>query len=153
MLSNFYSVKDKFECEHRTYRSAEQAFQHNKVLLATDQNKQREIMFNPDPMVQKMLGQQVKGLDLAKWEAEKRDIMKDIVTAKFTQHASLKNYLLSTQDKKLGEAKGKDNYFAVSLPLTHLDVLDDSKWAPNSNNLGEILMEIRQELQTQLYDS
>ena len=110
-------------------------------------------MFNPDPMVQKMLGQQVKGLDLAKWEAEKRDIMKDIVTAKFTQHASLKNYLLSTQDKKLGEAKGKDNYFAVSLPLTHLYVLDDFKWAPNSNNLGEILMEIRQELQTQLYDS
>ena len=123
-------------------------FQHKKALLAGDQNKQREIMFNPDPMVQKMLGQQVKGLDLAKWEAEKRDIMKDIVIAKFTQHAYLKNHLLSTQDKKLGEANGKDNYFAVGLPLTHPDVLDDSKWAPNSNNLGEILMEIRQELQT-----
>ena len=148
MLSNFYNVKDKFVYEHRAYRSAEQAFQHKKALLAGDQNKQREIMFNPDPMVQKMLGQQVKGLDLAKWEAEKRDIMKDIVIAKFTQHAYLRNHLLSTQDKKLGEANGKDNYFAVGLPLTHPDVLDDSKWAPNSNNLGEILMEIRQELQT-----
>ena len=73
ILSNFYSVKETKESivyEHRLYRSAEQAFQHKKALLADDQNKQREIMFNPDPVVQKMLGQDLKGLLRATWDAQ-----------------------------------------------------------------------------------
>ena len=146
VLSNFYNVKDSFVYEHRAYSSAEQAFQHKKALLAGDQNKQREIMFNPDPMVQKMLGQEVKGLDRAAWDTEKRAVMKDILLSKFTQHGDLKNYLLSTGDKTLAEANGKDTYFAIGLPLTHPDVLDAAKWAPQGNQLGEMLMEIRHEL-------
>ena len=70
--------------EHRAYTSAEQAFQHKKALLAGDQNKQREIMFNPDPMVQKVLGQEVKGLDRAAWDTGKRAVVKDIPVSKFT---------------------------------------------------------------------
>ena len=54
--------------------------------------------------------------------------------------------MLSTGDKTLAEANGKDTYFAIGLPLTHPDVLDAAKWAPHSNQLGEMLMEIRHEL-------
>ena len=82
------------------------------------------------------------------WDAQKRTVMKDILVSKFTQHEDLKNYLLSTGDKKLAEANGRDNYFSIGLPITHPDVLDATKWLPHSNNLGEILMEIRQELRT-----
>ena len=146
VLSNFYSVKDSFVYKHRAYTSSEQAFQHRKALIAGDQNKQREIMFNPDPMVQKMLGQELRGLDRAAWDTEKRAVMKDILISKFTQHDGLKNYLLSTGDKTLAEANGKDTYFAIGLPLTHPDVLDTAKWTPDSNQLGKILMEVRHEL-------
>ena len=66
-------------------------------------------------------------------------------------HEDLKNYLLSTGDKNRTEANGKETYFSIGLPLTHPDVLDATKWVPHtthSNHLGEVLMEIRQELRT-----
>ena len=50
--------------------------------------------------------------------------------------------------KTLAEANGRDSYFAIGLPLTHPDVLDPTKWADNSNHLGRILMEIREELRS-----
>ena len=51
VLSNFYNVKNNFVYEHRSFSIAEHAFQYKKVSVAGDQNKQREIMFNPDPVV------------------------------------------------------------------------------------------------------
>ena len=150
VLSNFYNVKNNFVYEHRSYSSSEQAFQHKKARVAGDQNKQREIMFNADPVVQKNLGQDVKGLDQASWNDQKCLVMKDILLAKFTQHDHLKKHLIDTNDKTLAEANGRDSYFAIGLPLTHPDVLDSSKWADNSNRLGKILMEIRQELRSEL---
>ena len=50
-LSKFYNIKKKFVYEHFKYNSSEQALQHKKARLADEQNKQREIMFNPSPFV------------------------------------------------------------------------------------------------------
>ena len=79
---------------------------------------------------------------------QKRDIMKDILISKFTQHPDLKDLLLKTGTKKLAEANARDNYFAIGLPITHPDVLDTTKWSENGNKLGEILMELRHELRS-----
>ena len=149
VLSNFYNVKNNFVYEHRSYSSAEQAFQHKKARVAGDLNKQREIMFNADPVVQKNLGHEVRGLDHASWDKDKCSILKEILISKFTQHEQLKQFLMDTKDKTLAEANGRDSYFAIGLPLTHPDVLDQTKWADNSNHLGRILMEIRQELRSE----
>ena len=149
VLSNFYNVKNNFVYEHRSYSSAEQAFQHKKARVAGDLNKQREIMFNADPVVQKNLGHEVRGLDHASWDKDKYSILKEILISKFTQHEQLKQFLMDTKDKTLAEANGRDSYFAIGLPLTHPDVLDQTKWADNSNHLGRILMEIRQELKSE----
>ena len=107
-------------------------------------------MFNADPVVQKNLGQDVKGLDQASCNDQKCLVMKDILLAKFTQHDHLKKHLIDTNDKTLAEANGRDSYFAIGLPLTHPDVLDSTKWADNSNRLSKILMGIRQELRSEL---
>ena len=149
VLSNFYNVKNNFVYEHQSFSTAEQAFQHKKARVAGDQNKQREIMFNPDSAVQKNLGHEVRGLDGTSWDEDKCAIMKDILISKFTQHEQLKKYLIDTKDKILAEANGRDDYFAIGLPLTHPDVLDSTKWADNSNHLGRILMEIREELRSE----
>ena len=58
-LINFYNIKKKFVYKHFEYSSSEQALQHKKARLANDQNKQREIMFNPSPFVQKILGRDI----------------------------------------------------------------------------------------------
>ena len=126
-LSNFYQLDSKFVYEHIAYSSAEQAFQHKKARLANDQNKQREIIFNADPITQKLLGQEVKGLNKEEWNHQKRHIMKDILISKFTQHPDLKDLLLKTGTKKLTEANARDNYFAIGFPITRPDVLDTTK--------------------------
>ena len=102
--------------------------------------------FHPDATTQRHLGQRIQGLDDAKWNAEKRGHMKDILLAKFSQIANLKKLLINTNNKSPAEANARDNYFGIGLPLTHKDVLDPRKWHKDGNQLGTILMEIRQEL-------
>ena len=147
-LSNFYQMNKKFVYEHIAYSSSEQAFQHKKARVANDLNMQREIMFNADPVTQKLLGQEIKGLNKEDWNNRKRHIMKDILVSKFTQDPGLRELLLQTGTKKLAEANARDNYFAIGMPLTHPEVLDSTKWSENGNQLGEILMELRVELST-----
>ena len=143
-LSNFF--QRDFTYEHRKYNTVEQAYQHKKARLAGDQNKQREIMFNGNPAIQKTLGQKVTGLDQVQWDAEKYNIMKEILVSKFTQHDDLKDVLLNTGEHVLAEANRNDNDFGIGMSLNHPHVLDQRKWARNSNKLGSILMDIRAEL-------
>ena len=143
-LSNFY--EENFVYEHIAYNTAEQAYEHKKARCAGDQKMQREIMFHPDAATQRHLGQRVQGLDEAKWNAEKRGHMKDILLAKFSQIANLKKLLIDTGNRRLAEANARDNYFGIGLPLTHKEVLDPGRWHKDGNQLGTILIEIRQEL-------
>ena len=146
MLSNFYKVKEKFVYEHIEYNTAEQAYQHKKSRTAGDQNVAREIMFNPDGSTQKFLGQKIKGLDQKKWDAEKRHHMKDIIVAKFNQCDDLRKASLDTGKKQLAEANARDSFYGIGIPLTHRNVLNPKMWPKGSNQLGLILMEVREEL-------
>ena len=142
-LSNFRVLKEKFIFEQFSYNSSEQAFQHKKAREANDQNMQREIMFNTDPGTHKRCGDMVKGLDIQSWEKQKRDVMKDILIAKFTQNDDCRRTLLDTGDKILAEANGRDNCFGIGIPIMHPEVLNPDNWAQNGNILGQLLMEIR----------
>ena len=71
--------------------------------------------------------------------------MRDILIAKFTQHPGLKDKLVHTGDKVLAEANSRDQLFSVGLPLTYTDILNQKSWK-GQNQLGKLLMEVRQEL-------
>ena len=114
-----------------------------KRVRQNDQNMQREIMFNTDPGTHKRCGDMVKGLDIKSWEKQKRDVMKDILIAKFTQNEDGRRTLLDTGDKILAEANGRDNCFGIGIPIMHPEVLNPDNWAQNGNILGQLLMEIR----------
>jgi len=77
----------------------------------------------------------------ADWEEVKDDIMRDVVRAKFTQHADLADILLSTGDAVLVEHTANDRYWA------------DGGDGSGLNRLGQILMEIRQELKQSQFPS
>ena len=68
------------------------------------------------------------------WEEVKDRIMEEIVTAKFSQNAELKELLLSTGDKLIVEHTVNDSYWG--------DAGDGS----GKNMLGQILMKVRGEL-------
>jgi ribA/ribD-fused uncharacterized protein len=62
--------------------------------------------------------------------------MRDAVLAKFSQHADLKEILLSTADAKLVEHTFNDSYWG------------DGGDGSGQNKLGQILMSVREELRT-----
>ena len=68
------------------------------------------------------------------WNKIKDNVMYDAVYAKFTQHESLKELLLSTNDAKLIEDSPTDAYWGVGANNRGL------------NRLGTILMNVRKKL-------
>ncbi|MEM8670368.1 MAG: NADAR family protein [Planctomycetota bacterium] len=68
------------------------------------------------------------------WERVKEDVMREAVRAKFMQHKKERNILLSTRDAILIEHTSNDAYWG------------DGGDGTGRNRLGQILMEIRDEL-------
>ena len=125
-LSNFYPAKVKYE--GITYLNSEAAFQASKTLNPIE----RLSLADKNPSEAKRIGRRIP---LRKdWEEVKFSIMKDIVKAKFEQNPILKEKLIATGDAYLEEG----------------NTWGDRIWGvcngTGANNLGIILMEVREEL-------
>lgn len=123
-LSNFYGAPVSFNGV--TYDNAESAFQAQK-----QPERAADFMGIP-PNKAKILGRK---LTLRTgWDTMKRNIMLDIVRAKFTQNAYLKYKLLATGNAELIEDNTwNDTYWGVCR-------------GEGLNHLGRILMQVRDEL-------
>lgn len=126
-LSNFY--ESPIEFDGKIYPTNEHAFQAAKSL--SDEDKE-SIRNQPSPSRAKFAGRKVKLRP--DWEDVKLDIMYRICQEKF-KNPELKQKLLETKDKILVEG----------------NTWDDDFWGKCSdngqNNLGKILMRIRDELE------
>ena len=71
--------------------------------------------------------------------------MVDVNIAKYSQNASLKKLLLSTENKVIVEASPMDIIWGVGLHPNDDKVLDESNWR-GQNLLGKTLMEVRDKL-------
>ncbi|MCE9566396.1 MAG: NADAR family protein [Planctomycetes bacterium] len=69
------------------------------------------------------------------WESVKDQVMLEAVRAKFAQHDDLREILLATGDAKLVEHTENDSYWG------------DGGDGSGKNQLGQILMRVREELQ------
>ena len=101
-------------------------------------------MYTTNPRVAKNLGRSVKGLTATTWDAEKKNIMKELVSIKFTDNADLKKELLDSNDLKLAEA-GLDLFYGIGLTMSSSDIFDPAQWK-GQNNLGTILESVRASL-------
>lgn len=126
-LSNFYECP--VEYDGIVYQSSEAAFQAQKTLNI----EERIVLFaNATPSQSKKLGRKTKLRD--DWDNIKVNLMKEIVLAKFTQNSDLKEKLLNTGTAELIEGNWwKDTFWGVCN-------------GKGLNNLGRILMEVRDEL-------
>lgn len=127
-LSNFYLAGVFYG--GMLYPTAENAYQAAKSL----DDKVRETFMDVIPGVAKRMGRRVELRP--DWEDKKLEIMKEIVTLKFTQNPDLKQKLLATGDTPLFEGNTwGDTFWGIDLTSKS-----------GQNHLGKILMEVRSEL-------
>jgi ribA/ribD-fused uncharacterized protein len=88
----------------------------------------------PSPRLAAQLGRDRSQPRRPDWDAVRDDVMRQVVRAKFRQHADIRAILLGTGDAQLVEHTENDDYWG------------DGGDGHGRNMLGTILMEVRQEL-------
>jgi N-glycosidase YbiA len=89
------------------------------------------------PMIAARMGRSRERPLRADWETVKDDVMREALCAKFTQNPRLGSLLLATGDAVIVEHTKNDSYWA------------DGGDGSGKNRLGELLMELREELRTE----
>lgn len=129
-LSNFYRAE--FVWAGIVWPTSEHAYQAAKVL---DHRVRLDISRLPFPGEAKKYGQLVP-ID-PDWSNKKISVMKEILTCKFRQNPDLKEKLIATGEERIEEGNTwGDTFWGICPPGSDI----------GSNHLGELLMELREEL-------
>lgn len=132
-FSNLYRRTIVFEGVE--YPTSEHAYQAGK---ARKDSVREWLMAAPTPSLLAMAAHGLYVWDVApNWSKTKFDRMKQVLCAKFTQHDDLRKLLLSTGDARLVEKATTDN--AVNRLWGEVNGV-------GKNMLGQLLMELREEL-------
>lgn len=126
-FSNF--DKNPVHVYGKTWKTIEHAYQAQKT---NKPEEQEAILKATTPREARNLGQIVAMR--ADWDQVKCSVMKECVKAKFTQHKHLQELLLSTDNEELIEDSQNDYFWGCGANGKGL------------NNLGKILMEVREEI-------
>lgn len=133
VLSNLH--RRPVEFEGTIYPTSEHAYQAGK---ARKDEVREWLMASPSPALLAMAAHGLYVWDIhPDWAKTKFQRMKGILMAKFTQHTDLKELLLSTGESRLVEVATVDN--AVNRLWGEVN-------GKGKNKLGELLMEVRQEI-------
>jgi ribA/ribD-fused uncharacterized protein len=142
VIINFYQVTDDYGAFSnfaryrvfvggKTWPTSEHYFQAQKYAGTP---REEEVRRAKTPREAAELGRSRRHPLRKDWESVKDDVMREAVLAKFTQHAELRELLLSTGDATLVEHTEKDSYWG------------DGGDGSGKNMLGRILMEVREKL-------
>lgn len=117
-----------FQLKDKVWPTSEHYFQAQKF---AGTEHEEEIRLIVSPMVAARAGRSRKRPFRADWATVRDDVMREALRAKFTQHADLRELLLSTGDARLVEHTTNDSYWG------------DGGDGSGRNRLGELLMELR----------
>jgi ribA/ribD-fused uncharacterized protein len=143
-MINFYAVSETYgyfsnfslhpvRLKGKTWPTSEHYFQAQKFAGKADEEEVRQAK---SPMIAARMGRSRKRPLRKDWESVKDSIMHEVVLAKFTQHADLREILLGTGESLLVEHTGNDAYWG------------DGGDGRGKNRLGQILMRVRQDLRS-----
>jgi ribA/ribD-fused uncharacterized protein len=142
---NFYKVGEKYGCfsnfsphpvvlKGKTWPTSEHYFQAQKFAGTPDEEEVRQAR---SPTIAARMGRSRQRPLRKDWESVKDAIMHEALLAKFTQHAELRTTLLATGDAKIVEHTENDRYWG------------DGGDGSGKNQLGQILMQVREELRAE----
>lgn len=142
-FSNHY--KSKFVLNDTSYSSIEQYLADKRATVAGNQHLRDKAMAAADPREAKKILNALHGDPSDEdWARQRKDFLFDGLLAKFQQSKDLKDYLLSTERRILGEAS-RNKTWGIGLTLTDQGRLDPNNWT-GENLLGTTLMEVRERL-------
>ena len=129
MYRNFHPLSKYYQRQliFQKYSSIEQAYQHQKALLFDDLDTADQLMDS----VAKRLSFKIKGFKEQVLKGKRYDILLELTKRKFIQNPNLATALLATDTKRIAES-GKHRFFAVDLPITHKDILNEGVWTGES---------------------
>lgn len=134
-----------FELDGITYATAEHYMMAEKARLFHDESTLAEVLDAQSPAIAKKLGRKVAGFNDQVWLPHRWDIVVRGNAAKFSQHESLKAFLLQTRDRILVEASPFDRIWGIGMAATDPNAQKPEKWK-GLNLLGFALMEVRKTL-------
>lgn len=135
----------KFIFQDTIYSSIEQYLADKRATLAGNQVLRDRALASDEPREAKKVLNALHGDPSdEEWATQRRDILFDGLLAKFQQNKELKGYLLSTEQRTLGEAS-RNKTWGIGLTLTDNGRLDTRNWT-GENLLGTTLMEVRDKL-------
>jgi ribA/ribD-fused uncharacterized protein len=134
-----------FVVEGVTYSTAEHWMMVKKALLFGDQEQYEKILSSDSPAKAKQCGRAVKNFDPQTWETNAFAFVVEGNQHKFSQHAAMQDFLLSTGDSVIVEASPFDKIWGIG---TRAHEKDPFQWK-GKNLLGFALMQVRDQLKQQ----
>jgi len=135
-LSNFWLVDVEYEGVY--YPSTEHAYQAAKTL---NKEERKLILAQPTPGKAKRMGSTSITLR-PDWDEQRIPIMTDLTRQKFKNNSILNNLLLSTGNEKIIEGnRWGDTFWGRDLRTNK-----------GQNNLGRIIMQVRDEIKSHPYE-
>jgi hypothetical protein len=139
-LSNHHPCK--IQADHQTFNCVEQGYFFNKAVICGDDHAKGRIMEATDPGTQKSIGDRIK--ETPTWLTSRIEVMERICTAKFVQNGFLRDFLVGTKKTYLAEDSISDGYWGIKMSRNNPRSTNIQNF--KSNNLGKILMRIRDNL-------
>ena len=145
---NWYPAEFDYAGKH--YLHSEQFMMYQKVMMFGQTALGDEIMHTDDPEQCKILGREFfDGFDAALWKKTRFVVVKRGIRAKFSQNPQMLETLLATGNAILAECSPRDKDWGILLSTSDPEVQDITKWR-GENLLGQVLMEVREELREEL---
>lgn len=141
-FSNFYETP--FSYKGFLINNSEKGFMLEKA-LTFDKDKAEDIVKAKTAFQAKKIGRQIRNYNDSLWNKIRYEKMKDVLRAKFSSSAHLKQILLDTGDRILVEGSPYDKIWGVGVDWKSSSILNQSNWQ-GQNLLGKALMDIRKEL-------
>lgn len=127
-LSNFFQLPEPIKYDTKSFNTVEHAYQYAKCLLGSDR---LAVFMAETPSKAKRIGSKVK--KVPDWNSKKYSVMLELVRLKFSI-PELRTRLLNIEGTIVEENHWNDTYWGVCNGV-------------GQNNLGKILMTVRQECQ------
>lgn len=143
VLSNHFQAD--FKILGLRFHSVEQFLALRRAQLSGKQSYIFRALRAKDPVVAKSILNDLKKDHPEEWNKQVQATAEEGVRAKFLQNPRLKQYLIDTSPRQLGEAS-QNSRWGIGMTLEDPNVLDISKWSKTGNLLGRTLMKIRAEL-------